>query len=163
MTRHGLGIRVVLLVVCLLLAILGVARAIKPVWVEDVIIADGVKQGWVLIEFGNPSCPPAKESFLRRVIDVPASGYACTSTAVDKSVLLSRYYRRNLDRSKTRLTIDHWIQGRMLSDGTSATVLPGGAITKACRIQAETFWYGAPHSGRGDPEAVIRAHHPECP
>lgn len=37
-------------------------------------------QGWVVVQYGNPACPPLTEDGLYVVVTIPVSGHACTST-----------------------------------------------------------------------------------
>lgn len=142
------------------LCVLFVAR---PVWIEDVVLAEGTKPGWVIIEYENSACEPLDKGWFRRVILVPGSGYFCTSTISDKSPLLSRYFLRRRGGTKGRLRISQWIWARASVSGPWKETAPGGKVLRSCSVEADVFWFGPRGSAKGDVHVAIRAHHPGCP
>jgi hypothetical protein len=160
---QSIGIRILLGVVLVLAILFSIGRLIKPVWVEDFVLAAEIKPGWVIVEYRRPDCPPLKVSFCKREIPVPNSGYVCTSSSPDRSLILARYFLVDSRGRRSRLDRELWVHSRWLLEGPWETRSPDGTVIRSCEVVADAFWYGPPGSVKGDVHTSVRLHHPECP
>ncbi len=105
--------------------------------------------GWVVIEFGNPDCPGL--GWVPRAIEVPASGYVCTSSSLDQTWSVTTYWRAVPGEPETPIAPDR-------------LHLPGeySAQRGACHLRAYAFWFGEKSEIRGHPAETLMARHPEC-
>lgn len=86
MKRFAQKFFVILLASPLILFILMQSRFFTRYWSahrvpEKFVLADGYV-GWVIVEYGNPSCPASVERDGFRVETVPADGVVCSSSSM---------------------------------------------------------------------------------
>jgi hypothetical protein len=124
---------------------------------EIVLPLEAVPPRWITVEFGNPGCPSVDEGRRRKIV-VPPSGYACTSTQMDRGWVhrvFSAY-----DSSRRRIDVANKIHQEHTIETLSSAGKDG---VRSCTPNAWFFWYGDPEKIAGDSAAAYRKRHPECP
>lgn len=134
------------------LAILATACR-RTVWVENYFLSSKIKPGWVVVVTSDPHAPPLKEGWFSRYVVVPESGYASTSSPIDHSLLLRRYFLVDGRGRRTRLDTERQIFI------PSALIIDQGS----CHVAAITFWYGPKSAIAGSASSLLERNHPECP
>ena len=125
---------------------------------EEVVLPVESRPGrWITIEFANPSCPPIDRGMSRKFV-VSASGYACTSSQMDRGwvhLVYSAY-----DSGGRRIDVADKIHQRHTFETLTSATKDG---IRGCRPEAWMFWYGDPDRMAGDSAGAYRQRHPECP
>ncbi len=100
----AMGSIVALLLICILAGVFS-GYISKP---QEWDVPSGY-QGWIVVQWADPDCPPAEIHGLFRVFIVPASGQLCTVSINGKpgSIGYERFYFVNQDGGKTRIPADY--------------------------------------------------------
>src|SRR5258708_4637907 len=114
------------------------------------VVQEGTPAGELVIEW-HPSCPPAAKDGLGARIDIPATGYVCTSTLQGDEWHESRYALRSRSGVR-RLRLDE----EVFNHSTFSFGKPG------CSMERESFYYqprGSKDGSSRDLEPLFRIRH----
>jgi hypothetical protein len=121
--------------------------------VEQYVIPDEMKPGWVVIDSNRPECPSQGAGPIQQ-IRVPPSGYICTSSPLYVGLAWHRYvsankqgHLRSIDPSFIHQEIS--IRGRRSS-------------FERCDYDADAFYYGPPGTVSGSPVNVLISNRTDC-
>jgi len=132
--------------------VLACVIVLKVIRFETYVLPDRMTKGWVAIEFGNATCGKVGRDWLGNRVVIPESRYICFSDAYRDGLSMDRYLLEDDSGTLKSLERSKWIHVRgmlsMREDG--------------CSVLARVFWYGPEGQVEGQPEDLIRQHHPEC-
>lgn len=77
-------------------------------------------QGWVVVEYENPACPPPANTGLYIVISFDASGRACTSGVPPRGWRYERYEYVRASGERERIPVSGWGGGGRIWAGSFA-------------------------------------------
>jgi len=123
---------------------------------ETYLIPSTMKEGWVTIEYGNPTCPPLKGRSRREYV-IPKSGYFCTSTKRNTKWFYDWYYLVDENGKRTALVKDKQIFHRM-----SVFLDPLNPNPGCKNVVADVFWYGRQDKIDNQDGVALQKQHPEC-
>jgi hypothetical protein len=124
---------------------------------EIVLPAEGTPPRWITIEFGNPDCAPIGGGS-RRIV-VPPSGYACTSSPMNRGWVHLTFVA--LGNTGRRVDVGKNVHQKHTAEVVAASTTDGGV--RSCAPNAFFFWYGDPDAMSGDSALAYRQRHSECP
>ena len=149
MTRSQSDVGTRIAFVLTLFASVGTMSACKKV--NDYVLADGTKDGWVIIELENANCP-AVSGWWHREFRIPQSGYLCTSNEPTRSWVYDRFWVEDSAGHRSRVPTEERIH-------LQAEI---GVDLGTCRLSGMAFWYGNRQRVSGDSASIIRAQSQKC-
>jgi Family of unknown function (DUF6843) len=114
----------------LLLTLVGVSCA--PLRTKTYLIPAKIESRWITIEYSNPECEPLKESTFGRELNIPDTGYLCTSTAMDTEWHREIFYLIDDHNNRTEIRPEDRVFRRESFNVNQST----------CKVVGEEFFYG---------------------
>lgn len=119
---------------------------------ETYLLPEGLRQGWVVVEFGQATCSTSLGGVTGREIRVGTDGYGCTSESPDNRLMYYQYLLVKPDGSRKRVR-----EGEAIHLPATVQVRMG-----ACNLTAFSFWWGKKADIAGTAGDLLRARHPDC-
>lgn len=141
---------IMLIMICLGCAIFYIWQ---PIHLQTYLLSSKIETKWIAIEYDNPKCSPLAKSVLGREIEVPESGYVCTSSPMEMGWTYSKFYLVDNDK-RIAITEEKQIFAQ------SALFINQGA----CSVTAEIFLYESKNISKASNQrtSFIEVYHPEC-
>lgn len=106
-------------------------------------------RGWVVIQYGDSSCPPLKSEGIYLVVRFSPRGRACTSAPQPRGWTIDRHYYLDERGNRTALPLSHIGEGGMIWAGSS-TNPPGVSFARhtffvGTEDELQQSWHLRPH------------------
>ena len=125
----------------------------QPIHLQTYLLSTKIETKWITIEYDNPKCSPLEKKVLGREIEIPESGYVCTSSLMEMGWTYSKFYLVD-NNKRVEITEDEQIFVR------SALYINQGG----CNVTAEIFLYESKNNSKAINEraSFVEIYHPEC-